>query len=308
MEHVTTLDALAPRPADGHKGTFGTVLIIAGNATEDRMIGAPVLAAHGAMRAGAGLVRILAPQPIINAVLTSALFATGAPLPTNQIGTLDAQHALATFDRHCRDASAVVIGPGLGTCPAAHALVLRAIAQESTPVVLDADALNILAQHPQIWKDLRAPAILTPHPGEFLRIERALNLAQSPLDTDDQRMQRCASIAARLGALVVLKGARTVVSDGHRIWRSTHTHACLATGGTGDVLAGVIGGLVAAAARAGGPGLFTLAAIAVEAHARAAEAWAQLHGATAGLYALELPPLIATELEAFRSNASTRST
>ncbi len=284
----------------GHKGTFGTVLIVGGSAGDARMIGAPVLAACGAARAGAGLIRILAPAPIIDAVIGAALFATGVAVPVAPGGLMDPQAAVLCFDRYAATASSIVIGPGFGAGPAVSALVLRAITQDAVPVVLDADAIGELATHPEIWKDLRAPAVLTPHPGEFVRLERAVGSSSSGSTpaTDAEREERCATLAQRLGAVVVLKGAGTIVSDGHRMWRCEAGHPCLATGGTGDVLAGVIGGLIASADRP--CDCFTLAAIAVMAHARAGETWARTRAASAGMLATELSELIPPELENLR--------
>lgn len=300
MERISSLPLLPPRPATGHKGTFGTVLIVGGSAGDVRMIGAPALAACGAARAGAGLVQILAPAPIIDAVIGAALFAIGVAVPVASGDLMDPQAAVLSFDRIAATASSIVIGPGLGAGPAVSALALRAITQDAVPVVIDADAINELATHPEIWKDLRAPAVLTPHPGEFVRLERAVksNSNGSIPATDDEREERCAALAQRLGAVVVLKGAGTIVSDGTRVWRCDAGHPCLATGGTGDVLAGVIGGLIAAT---GSPcDCFILAAIAVMAHARAGETWARTRGASAGMLATELAELIPAELECLR--------
>lgn len=315
MDQLSSLPLLPPRPPDAHKGTFGTALVVGGCVAPVRMIGAPALAAHGAARAGAGLVRILAPAPILDVVLSAALFATGAPLAVEPDGSPTTHLAVRTFDDQLRSATSVVLGPGLGVSPGSTALTLRAITQESIPVVLDADSLNALAQTPEFHRDLRAPAILTPHPGEFIRLERALGMnGQSPPAGDEDRTARAGSLARRAGCVVVLKGACTIVTDGHRAWQCSLACPCLATGGTGDVLAGVIGGLLAqhgpAASRvAPHADLLWLAAIAVEAHARAATLWAESvsrddsdRPATAGMIATDLPAFVGRSLARLRSD------
>jgi ADP-dependent NAD(P)H-hydrate dehydratase len=293
------LPALPPRDARGHKGTFGTVVVVGGCAEADRrMIGAPALAALGALRAGAGLARLLTPEPILNHAITICPAATGAGLPVDEQGRLIPHSAAEGFDDHTRDAQCLVVGPGLSTGSGAVAAVLRAIQQEETPVVVDADGLNCLSLIPEVSRDFRAAAILTPHPGEYRRLATSLNIAADPVDAA-ARPQAAELLAQRLGCIVVLKGAGTIVSDGLRTWACDAVDSVLATGGTGDVLAGIIAGLVAQFVAPPMPppmkrpsdrplDLFDAARLGVHIHARAAAIWAERHRIHAGMAPTEL--------------------
>jgi ADP-dependent NAD(P)H-hydrate dehydratase len=252
------LPHLPDRDPKGHKGTFGTVVVIGGCASTRpgmmRMIGAPVLSARGAARAGAGLVRLLMPAPIIDAGVSMLPNATGISLPVDKHGDVITHEAAAELDRQFESASSIVIGPGLGPPPpgtgGCASLILRAIQQDHVPVVLDADGLNLLSKITEFWRDIRAPLIVTPHPGEYRKLAESVGVDGDPID-EGKRPAAAELLAQRLGAIVVLKGAGTVVSDGHRTWVCTRGHACLATGGTGDVLAGIIAGLVSQFTKAG---------------------------------------------------------
>ncbi|MBL8761592.1 MAG: NAD(P)H-hydrate dehydratase [Phycisphaerae bacterium] len=294
-----SLPTLPPRPRDGHKGTFGTVLVVGGSSDDHaRMIGAPALAGLGALRAGCGLCRLMMPAPILNAALASLTSATGLPLIVDDAGRVIPFEAVASFDRAADDASCIVIGPGLGSSEAALALVLRAIQRQDPPLVIDADALNLLATIPDLFRDFHARAILTPHPGEFRRLAAAHRITHDP-SQDDSRVPAAEALAQKLGAIVVLKGARTVVSDGQRTWTCPAGDPCMATGGSGDVLAGVVAGLAAQHHRQGFD-LFESARAAVAAHALAGERWAATNAA-AGMLASELANLIPAGLDTLRS-------
>lgn len=301
----TAVGSLPDRPTAGHKGTFGTVLIVGGCATPaNRMVGAPALAALaaiGAFRAGAGLVKVLSPAPILDAVISIVPSATGIPLPVDELGTPSVPEAIEVLDRQLGTCSACLIGPGLGT-EGVSPLVLRAIQQEDAPLVIDADALNVLASIPELWRDFRAAAVLTPHPGEFRRLAETFKIRHDPTDPN-QRPNAAAALAQRLGCIVVLKGAGTVVSDGLQAWVCDRGSPALATAGTGDVLGGLLAGLLAQHCR--GPArvlsLYEAARIGVWAHALAGEAWSKGHDASGGLLASELAALLPGELERLRS-------
>jgi ADP-dependent NAD(P)H-hydrate dehydratase len=338
------LPFLPRRDPNGHKGTFGTVAIIGGRAGPDvQMIGAPALVALGALRAGAGLAKLIVPEPIAATAIGICPSATALPAPVGPDGTMRPQPLIELTDRalgartegttndRCE---CVVIGPGLGTGDAPHAAALRGIQQDTTPIVLDADGLNALAEIPEFWRDFRAPAVLTPHPGEFRRLAAALMLNADAV-TVAARPAAAELLAQRLGCVVVLKGAGTIVTDGHRTWTCTRGHACLATAGTGDVLAGVIAGLIAQFVRLGPEAqlraaahnaalarglipssapnststqpptldLFNAARLAVQAHALAGERWATTRAATAGLLAAELANEIPPILESLRQKS-----
>jgi len=304
------LPLLPRRAATGHKGTFGTVAIVGGCcAGGSRMIGAPALAALAALRAGAGLAKLAVPAPILEAAILLTPSATGLDLPVDAAGHLIAHEAAAVLDLLFESANCIVIGPGMGNGEGVQGAALRCIQQESVPVVVDADALNALAQTPELGRDFRARTILTPHPGEFQRLATSLKISHDPV-TPATRPFAAEALAQRLGCVVVLKGAGTVVSDGITTWVCTRGHPCLGTAGTGDVLAGLIGGLVAQFARnpprpgaAAGPGQLTLldaARLAVQAHAVAGEGWAKSRHAGAGMLASELADLLPAVLEELR--------
>lgn len=311
------LPTLPARPSDSHKGTCGTVSIIGGSAdARSRMVGAPVLAALAALRTGAGLARLVMPDALINAGLTMCPSAIGMAMPTGPDG-VEPHIAAEIVDDLTETSNVLAIGPGLGTSPGARAATLRSMQQERIPVVMDADAINSLADIPEFFRDFHAAAILTPHPGEFKRLCAAMGLKQD-LNLNASRSDACEQMAQRLGRIVVLKGSGTVVSDGHRTWTCTHGHPCLATAGTGDVLAGIIAGLVAQfspsinvmLARARAPqlplptdrplDLFDAARLGVLIHALASERWAADHAATGGLLATDLLDFLPTIVEQFR--------
>lgn len=274
------------------------------------MIGAPALAAMGSLRGGAGLTRVLAPAGIVDSILGLVPSATAVPLAVDADGTLVAHEAVETLDGHLESSACVVVGPGLGEGDGPRALALRCVQSESTPVVIDADGLNALAQVRELHLDFRAPAILTPHPGEFRTLAGALRVTQDPVDPST-RPAAAEAMAQKLGAIVVLKGANTVVSDGQRTWTCDRGNPCLATGGTGDVLAGLIGAIVAQhvriaahplLAKGGGLSLFDAACLAVEAHARAGEEWAKTHHASGGMVPQELAELLPGVMERMRGS------
>lgn len=295
---LVSLPPLPLRPRDGHKGTFGTVLIVGGSSDEStRMVGAPALAGMGALRAGCGLCKLMMPATILNAALASLTSASGLPLPVDEQDRVIPYEAVAAFDRAAEDATSIVVGPGLGSSDAARALVLRAVQRDNPPLVIDADALNILASIHELFRDFHAAAILTPHPGEYRRLAHAFRIAHDPVN-EDSRSLAAEALAQKIGAVVVLKGARTVVSDGQRTWVCPAGDPCMATGGSGDVLAGVTAGLIAQHFRQGHD-LFECARAAVAAHALAGERWAATN-ATAGMLASELADLIPAGLDTLR--------
>jgi hydroxyethylthiazole kinase-like uncharacterized protein yjeF len=304
---TSPLPPLPRRDPGGHKGVFGTVAIVGGCAHDDvRMVGAVALAAVAALRAGAGLARVAAPEGILDAVLTICPSATGVPIPVDSRGRLEPHEAAAVIDGLVRDCTALVVGPGMGRGDGARAAAFRAVRQEDVPVIVDADAIHNLADVPELARDFRAAAVLTPHPGEYRSLARPLNLTDDPVNPDS-RPGAAAGLARRLGCIVVLKGSGTIVSDGQRSWVNTTGNAALATAGTGDVLAGLIAGVaaqfVAPMGRAPGKPLefYDAARIAVACHGLAAERWVARRGAQAGMMALELAQEIPAALESMRS-------
>ena len=296
------LPPLPPRDPAGHKGSFGTVCVVGGHAAAPvTMLGSVVLSSLGALRAGAALCIAAAPAPLVPAILSANPSATGLPLPVDGEGRL-VPHAVAeALDTHARRASALVVGPGLGTGFAEAQVTLRILSQDDgRPVVVDADALNCLAATAGFDLDLRAPAVLTPHPGEFARLAAALRIDADATDPV-ARPYAAERLAQRLGCVVVLKGHGTVVSDGTRSWTCSRGNDALAVGGSGDVLAGVVAGLLAQHSRM--LGLYDCARLAVEAHAIAGDDWARREGGTAGMLAVEIADGIPSALGAMRTLA-----
>jgi len=227
---------LPPRPLAGHKGTFGHVLIVGGALGKT---GAALLAAHGALRAGVGLVTLAAPASLVPIFASQLAEAMCLVLSDSRPGELSAAHA-PDIRREAEARDTLVLGPGMGQTPAARSLARVLATQVGVPAVIDADALNAFAGD---LDSLRAPAprILTPHPGEAARL----------LGSDTQAVQADRPGAARLlairaQAVVILKGARTVVANpaGELSINPTGGPG-LAAGGSGDVLAGVTGALLA---------------------------------------------------------------
>jgi hydroxyethylthiazole kinase-like uncharacterized protein yjeF len=233
---------LPPRPERAHKGDFGRVLVVAGSI---ELPGAALLAGLGAMRAGAGLVGVASAESVV-ARLSSAIpeltwLALDEEAP-GLIAPVGWRHVTAEAGSY----DALVIGPGLGHQSATHRRARQLIASLTVPTVVDADGLNALASGSRWWQGLRAPLVLTPHPGEFAR----LTGEPSPdAEDDDGRAAAAATAASSWGQVVVLKGARTVVADSDgEVLRSDVATPALATAGSGDVLAGAIAAFLAAGA------------------------------------------------------------
>jgi NAD(P)H-hydrate epimerase len=301
------LPSIPPRPVDGHKGSFGTVVVVGGQAALPRvMVGGPALTAIAALRAGTGLAILAMPAPLMAAGLTIAPSATGVPLPVDEQRRIRASDAAEALDPVLAIASAVALGPGLGTGAAQEQLVARLVGRDDVPLVIDADALNVLAEMRDAHRELRAPAVLTPHPGEYRRLAASMGVSHDPT-RPGERAEAAGALARRLGCVVVLKGHRTVVSDGRETWTNETGSVALATAGTGDVLSGLIAGLVAQFFRPGfgerpaGPlSLLDCARLGVYVHGRAADHWSRDHG-DAGLLAGELAERIPGVLAELRT-------
>jgi hydroxyethylthiazole kinase-like uncharacterized protein yjeF len=228
---------LPDRPKDAHKGTFGTAVVLAGSLG---FTGAAYLAATAAARTGAGLVRLLVAStiyPILAAKCTEVMATPVAEVAPGAVG----HAAYDSILRHMAGAEVGVVGPGLGRDSSTWRLVVDLAQHAACALVIDADGLNALADSPRAKGKLGKNRVLTPHPGEMARLTGKTIEA---IATDRTAAARRA--AKEWGAVVVLKGARTVVAhpDG-RTSEDPHEVPALATGGTGDVLSGIIGGLIA---------------------------------------------------------------
>jgi NAD(P)H-hydrate epimerase len=231
FELITQLPVLPPRPVDSNKGNFGRVLVVAGSRG---MSGAAVLCASAALRGGAGLVKVAVAEGILPIVAAANPCYLTAPLPQDEHGQLADRAQTALLD--LAEANDVLaLGPGLGRSSAITALVSAVLAQVKIPTVLDADGLNALQHHTERLKGRTAPLILTPHPGEFARL-----LDSDVKTVQSQRQELAVRFAADHGVVLVLKGAGTIVTDGRRVYCNTTGNPGMATGGTGDVLTGLI--------------------------------------------------------------------
>lgn len=278
---------------------------MAGDAGARVMFGGPVLCARAALRTGCGLVDLALPAPLVPGALAALESATAHALPVRDSGELDASGSASMLDAVLSRATALAIGPGLGGGHAVAQVALRLLARDTLPAVVDADALNALAATPRFDLDFRAPAILTPHPGEFGRLASVLGL-QALTDAPPPAELHAAAqgLAQRVGAVVVLKGSRTAVSDGIHAWSVNAGSPALATGGSGDVLAGMCASLVAQfgpSSRARSLSLFDCARWAVVLHGMAALRWSAAHG-QAGMLAHELCDSIPEALEEARQH------
>lgn len=304
--------SLPRRPSEGHKGTFGTVGILGGQAASPRpMIGGPCFTALAALRTGAGLAVLAVPEPIIAHALAIAPSATGLALPVDDERQLHPSGVAALLDEYINSFACLALGPGLGTGIAQEQIVVRLVSRNDPPLVIDADALNALASLPDFHSDFRCHAIITPHPGEYARLARALGLDHDPTD-EPSRRDAVVDLAQRLGCVVVLKGEHTLVSNGIDIWMNDTGNAALATAGTGDVLTGLIAGFVAqhhrdhlgigwrshGDEREGGLSLYDCARLGVYLHGLAGDLWRQAHG-DRGLLAEELVDLIPRAISQF---------
>jgi len=244
---------LPVRSVDGHKGAFGRVLIVAGS---DTMIGAPAFVGLSALRMGAGLVQVATPRAALLAVLGVVPELIGLALEPRG-GNKLLMDAVEKAD-------VVVVGPGLGQSTVARQRV-RALLNVERSMVIDADALNILASEKAWPANMRANAVLTPHPGEMQRLGKLLGVDRVPAD-DDGRTRLATHAAGAFGQVVVLKGHRTVVADGRRVYVNNTGNSALSKAGTGDVLCGIIAALLAA-----GMDRFAAACLATHLHGLAGE-------------------------------------
>ncbi|MBM4300274.1 MAG: NAD(P)H-hydrate dehydratase [Deltaproteobacteria bacterium] len=235
---------LPPRPSGSHKGSFGHLLVLAGAIGKT---GAAVLTAEAALRAGAGLVTLGIPASLNDILEVKLTEAMTLPLPEAAAARALGKAAWDPIVEFINEKNGkngkftVALGPGIGTHPETRELVERLAPDLSCPMVIDADGINNLAGDYPGLKDAAGPRILTPHPGEMARLVGLTTPA-----VQARRLDLARETAARLGVTLVLKGAQTVVAapDGRASLNSTGNPA-LASGGTGDVLTGLIGGFLA---------------------------------------------------------------
>lgn len=258
LDHEKIWALLPDRPADGHKGTFGKILLLCGSRG---YTGAAALAAMGALRSGAGLVYLAVPDSIYD--IEAVKLTEPVIIP---IADEDGRYAPESVEQILsllQGKDAVLIGPGIGQSDSVEAVVCAVLEHFNGPVVLDADGINLMRMHKDILRGRTAPTILTPHDGEFVRLGGVL---------ESDRIASANQLARDLGVIVLLKGHRTVITDGDSVYLNGTGNPGMATGGSGDVLAGVIVSLL-------GQGIAPL-------EAAACGAW--LHGAAGDICEKEI--------------------
>ncbi len=228
-------ECLPKRAPGSHKGTFGRLLNIAGSLCYS---GAAVMSTRAVLRTGAGLTTLAAPISVVKALCGAIPESTFLPLPETADGFVgEAETAIAEL---LPKMNAVMIGCGLGNSENSRKLTEYVIRNASCPIVIDADGINSISQNINVLKERTGATIITPHPMEFSRIS---GLSVGEIGHD--RISAAVKFSREYGVIVVLKGANTVITDGDQIFVNTSGDPALAKGGSGDVLCGMIGGLLA---------------------------------------------------------------
>lgn len=258
LDHEKVLGLLPDRDPLGHKGSFGKILLLCGSRG---YTGAAYLSAMGALRSGAGLCFLGVPESIyeIEAIKLNEPVVFSLP---DRDGMLS-EAAIPEILRRLDKMDAVLIGCGLGISPATEAVVTAVLENAKCPVLVDADGITLLRAHKDVLRGRKHPTILTPHDGEFTRLGGAIG---------EDRMETAAQFAREWNCILLLKGHRTCITDGTRHFRNTTGNPGMAVGGSGDVLSGILVGLL-------GQGLEPL-------EATACGAW--LHGAAGDLCAQKI--------------------
>lgn len=260
------LPRIPKRKHDSHKGTFGRVALVGGSLG---MAGAVVLAGHGTLLSGAGLVDLVVPERIVDIVSCKVTSQMVKTLSSNGGGVFS-DFAYKQLDKVLKGNTVIAAGPGMRTGTGARNIIKRLLLGFDVPLIIDADGLNCLSiLGINILKKRKAPVILTPHPGEM---ERVCGLDISTIQKD--RVKTAVEFAKETGVVLVLKGNRTVVSDGTSYYVNKTGNPGMAVGGSGDVLTGIIAGL------AGSSGLdaFSAACIGCYIHGEAGDSAARSKG------------------------------
>lgn len=252
------LSMIPERDVNAHKGSFGKLLLLCGS---KGYTGAPALAAMGALRVGAGLVYLAVPESIYMIEAVKLLEPIVLSMP-DEDGMLSSA-AIRPITNLLPNMGAVLVGPGLGQSDATTKIVCWVLENYKGPVIVDADGINVLKSHKNVLRGRTSPTILTPHEGEFCRFGGSLSAG---------RTEAALQLSNELGAIILLKGHETVITDGKRIYINSTGNPGMAVGGCGDVLAGMIAGLV-------GQGIAPL-------ESAACAAW--LHGAAGDICAAEI--------------------
>ena len=258
LDHDAVLSYLPDRDPQTHKGNYGKLLLLCGSRG---YTGAPALAAMGALRAGAGLVYLAVPECIYEIEAVKLTEPVIYPVSSKN-GTYCAD-AICEIDALLKGKDAVLVGPGIGANQDTEAMVCHLLENFDGPVIVDADGINVLSAHKDILRGRTSPTILTPHEGEYIRFGGELTA---------DRVRSAVTTAADFCIILLLKGNQTIITDGKRAYLNPTGNPGMATGGSGDVLSGIIIGLI-------GQGLPAL-------EAAACAAW--LHGAAGDICAAQM--------------------
>lgn len=234
------LPRLATRDVSGHKGTFGKVLLVGGSYG---MSGAISLSAMASLRSGAGLVHVAVPKSILPIVAGYNPCYMTIPCEEDAEGRLTARSA-DKFLPLAEQASCMVLGPGLGRSAEVTQLIKLLLEKVKGPMVVDADALFVIAQAPECLRGSAGVRVLTPHSGEFLRLLHPHETNAPGFKSRELEREAAHAFAKQHGVIVVLKGHQTFVTDGNRSATNTTGNPGMATGGSGDVLSGILGALI----------------------------------------------------------------
>lgn len=233
-EYISSL--FSPVPVDANKGSRGHQLNICGSFT---MPGAAVICAMAGIRSGSGLVKVTTPDmayPIIASHLIQPIF---NPVASNEYGTFSANSVYA-IEKDLQWSDSVVVGCGMGCNDDTTKITEYVLKNSNSPIILDADGINSIIKRIDILKEVKAPVVLTPHPGEMARcVSSTVSYVQ------ENRISVAKDFAKKYGVIVLLKGCRTVVTDGERVLINPTGNPSMAMGGTGDMLSGMIGSFVA---------------------------------------------------------------
>ena len=236
LEEVRKLPCVPTRDRDSHKGDFGSVLAVG---CSPGMTGAGCMVARGAQRAGAGLVTLALPEDLNHAAETKLTSAMTLPLPETDDGMLGHEACQQLLDIS-PNFDLAAVGPGLGRDRETEEMVQRLMAEMELPAVLDADGLNAVAGHLECIERRDKATVLTPHPGEMMR----LCGADSVEEVQRNARETAVRLADRCGATIALKGHGTIVTDGSRYYTNHTGNPGMACGGSGDVLTGLTAGLI----------------------------------------------------------------
>jgi len=237
MDEQMVKSLFGPRKAESHKGTYGHVLVIGGS---PGMVGAVMMASLAALRTGAGLVTAAVPESLAGIVDSSLMEVMTAPLAETGQSTI-ALEALPAMENLLGTVSVCAIGPGMSRYPEAAAIIRYVLERAGVPVVIDADGLNALSEEIEILKDRQIPIVLTPHPGEMGRL-----CGMSNEEIQSNRLETTRKFAQEWGVTLVLKGNKTVIANpSGEAFINISGNPGMATAGSGDVLCGIIAGLIA---------------------------------------------------------------